>query len=116
MKIQAMNELDDEVHPLHTDQAVRRTPMSFGSSPPFASNVQIPHRPDPASAFEKHYSVKELATLWNLSDRTIRRMFVGEPGVVAWGASERRRKRAYKTLRIPESVARRVHRRLRKVG
>ena len=94
MRTQAMNELDEEMQALQTDQAVRRPPMSFGSRPPLSSNAQIRHGTDPASAFEKHYSVKELATLWNLSDRTIRRMFAGEPGVVEWGASERRRKRA----------------------
>jgi hypothetical protein len=71
---------------------------------------------DAAPVFEKHYSVKELAELWNLSERTIRRMFIEEPGVVEWGADERRRKRPYKTIRIPESVARRVHRRLRKAS
>jgi hypothetical protein len=69
---------------------------------------------EPAATFEKHYSVKELASLWNLSDRTIRRMFAEEPGVVAWGECESRTKRAYKTVRIPESVARRVHRKLRR--
>lgn len=62
-------------------------------------------------AFERHYSVRELAVLWDLSERTIRRMFAGEPGVVEWGQSETRLKRPYRTLRIPESVAHRVHRR-----
>jgi transcriptional regulator GlxA family with amidase domain len=67
-------------------------------------------------AFEKHYSVRELAAQWNLSERTIRRMFAGEPGVVEWGQDETRSKRTYKTLRIPESVAQRVHRKLRKAS
>jgi hypothetical protein len=66
--------------------------------------------------FERHYSVKELAELWNLSVRTIRRMFIGEPGVVEWGTCETRMKRGYKTLRIPESVARRVHRKLQRAS
>ena len=64
-------------------------------------------------ANEKHYSVVELAKLWALSERTIRRMFESEPGVLCWGSSERRFKRGYKTLRIPETVMLRVHRRLR---
>ena len=64
-------------------------------------------------ANEKHYSVVEVAKLWALSERTIRRMFENEPGVLCWGSSERRFKRVYKTLRIPETVMLRVHRRLR---
>lgn len=67
-------------------------------------------------ALEKHYSVWELAQLWRLSEKTIRRMFIDEPGVVKWGHEERRFKRAYMTLRIPESVVQRVHRRLRQAG
>jgi hypothetical protein len=70
--------------------------------------------PDPA--LERHYSVTEVAKLWGLSENTIRRMFTGEPGVVEWGSEETRFKRAYKTMRIPESVLQRVHRRLAKVG
>lgn len=66
--------------------------------------------------FERHYSVKELAELWNLSDRTVRRMFLQEPGVVEWGTCETRMKRGYKTIRIPESVAQRVYRKLRRAG
>jgi len=67
-------------------------------------------------ALEKHYSVWELAQLWGLSEKTIRRMFMDEPGVVKWGHDEGRFKRAYTTLRIPESVVQRVHRRLRHAG
>ena len=67
-------------------------------------------------ALEKHYSVCELAQLWGLSEKTVRRMFHDEPGVVKFGHEERRFKRAYMTLRIPESVVQRVHRRLRQAG
>jgi hypothetical protein len=77
--------------------------LSFNSSQPF-----------PAEApFEKHFSVCELAEVWALSEQTIRRIFSGEPGVIEWGHDESRFRRAYKTLRIPESVVQRVHRRLR---
>jgi hypothetical protein len=65
---------------------------------------------------EKHYSVGELANLWCLSEKTIRRMFENEPGVLCWGQSEGRHRRGYKTLRIPESVMLRVHRQLRVAG
>lgn len=67
-------------------------------------------------ALEKHYSVLELGRLWGVSAKTIRRMFQDEPDVVRWGQEERRFKRGYITLRIPESVVQRVHRRLLKTG
>ena len=73
-----------------------------------------PNSGDPA--LERHYSVAEIAKSWGLSGNTIRRIFEREPGVIGWGAAERRFKRGYKTLRIPESVMLRVHRRLRKQG
>jgi hypothetical protein len=76
---------------------------SFASEPSFSNDL----------ALEKHYSIAELATLWSLSEKTIRRMFNQEAGVIEWGDGETRIKRAYKTLRIPESVVQRVHRRLR---
>jgi transcriptional regulator GlxA family with amidase domain len=65
---------------------------------------------------QKHYSVTELARLWNLSEKTIRRMFENEPGVLLSASQEKRLKRAYITLRIPETVMLRVHRKLRIAG
>lgn len=65
---------------------------------------------------EKHYSVSELANIWNLSDNTIRRIFENEPGVLKWGAKEGRFKRRYTTLRIPATVAAHVRRRLQTIG
>ena len=62
-----------------------------------------------APALEQHYSVTEVAKMWALSEKTIRRMFEEEPGVLQWGSPETRRKRGYQTLRIPESVLLRVH-------
>ena len=64
-------------------------------------------------SLEKHYSVAELSQSWGFSEKTIRRMFTHEPGVLKWGEEEGRFKRGYITLRIPESVVQRVHRRLR---
>jgi len=61
-------------------------------------------------AIERHYTVAEVAILWNLSCDTIRRLFENEPGVVILTTATRRGKRRYKTLRIPESVLLRVHR------
>jgi hypothetical protein len=64
----------------------------------------------------EHYCVREVAELWGLSERTIRRIFADEPGVIKWENGETRFKRGYTTLRIPESVVQRVHRKLRKAG
>jgi hypothetical protein len=61
------------------------------------------------TAFERHFTPKELARLWCLDETTIRRMFQDEPGVLKIGKSNRRDgKRDYVSLRIPESVAVRV--------
>ena len=57
---------------------------------------------------ERHYTVAELAEQWNLSRDTIRRMFENEHGVVVF-TRPRLNKRVYRTLRIPESVAKRKY-------
>jgi MarR-like DNA-binding transcriptional regulator SgrR of sgrS sRNA len=62
-----------------------------------------------ALGLERHYSVSEIAKMWALSEKTVRRMFEDEEGVLQWGSPETRRKRGYITLRIPESVLLRVH-------
>jgi transcriptional antiterminator len=63
-----------------------------------------------ALGLERHYSVAEIAEIWALSEKTVRRMFEDEDGVLKWGIPETRRKRGYITIRIPESVLLRVHR------
>ena len=66
-----------------------------------------------APSFERHYRPEELADLWNLSPDAVRRLFENEPGVLVYeGNGLRYGKRRYRTLRIPVSVAERVHRRL----
>jgi len=62
---------------------------------------------DPAT--ERHYSVSEVAGMWNLSTDAVRRLFRDEVGVLVLPQSEFNRKRRYDTLRIPESVLKRVH-------
>jgi hypothetical protein len=64
-------------------------------------------------ANEKHYSIIEISKLWALSQKTVRKIFENEPGVIQWGAEETRYKRGYRTLRVPETVLLRVHRKLR---
>jgi hypothetical protein len=60
-------------------------------------------------ALERHYTVFELAEKWGLSHMTIRRLFENEPGVLVFGSNETRYGRKRTTMRIPESVAIRVH-------
>lgn len=62
------------------------------------------------AALEKHYRVRELASLWGFSENTIIRLFAAEPGVIRLESGTLKRK--YTTLSIPESVAMRVHERL----
>jgi len=71
-----------------------------------------PNEHDSALMAERHYSPKELADTWGLSAETIRELFESEPGVLVIGTNATRMKRRYRTFRIPESVAVRVHRKL----
>jgi hypothetical protein len=70
----------------------------------------------PLLATERHFSPTELAEIWNFSPAKIRDIFADEPGVLKVGEPSRRvgriLKRRYTTLRIPQSVAVRVHARL----
>ena len=61
--------------------------------------------------FEHHFTPKELAAIWNLDETTVRRLVQDEPGVLKLGKAKRRDgKRDYISLRVPRSVAMRVHR------
>lgn len=87
---------------------------SLPESPAAQSQVSAAHCP--TITFEYHFTPAELGGRWNFSDTKIRRMFENEPGVMRVGEPSRRLgrklKRSYYTLRIPESVAERVYRRL----
>ena len=61
---------------------------------------------------ERHYSPADLAEAWSVDVETIRNIFREEPGVLKIGEKDSRHRRPYITLRIPESVAVRVHKRL----
>jgi len=62
---------------------------------------------------ERHYTVAEVAALWNLSPDSVRRIFEREAGILVLGETGlTRHKRRYRTLRIPQAVLERVHRRL----
>lgn len=64
------------------------------------------------TALERHFTVSELSRLWFFSENTIRRLFSREPGVIKIARQPTRIKRGYTSLRIPQRVAQRVHRRL----
>ena len=65
------------------------------------------------AALERHYTVDEIAELWNWSPDLVRRLFRDEPGVVIL-CHPRAGRRVYRSVRIPESVLRRVHKRMRR--
>jgi len=71
--------------------------------------------PPPEPYAEPHYSVAQVAAMWNLSQDAVRKIFQNEPGVLILGGSGSAHKRRYFTLRIPQSVVERVHRRMTKV-
>lgn len=63
-----------------------------------------------SEATERHYTPKEIAELWQVDPCTVRRLIQDEPGVLKLGnAGSRRSKRAYITLRVPQSVLERLH-------
>ena len=59
---------------------------------------------------ERHYTVGELAAMWNLSSEFVRQIVQHEPGVTEWVRQQPGRRR-YRVLRVPHSVAERVYRR-----
>lgn len=65
----------------------------------------------PVDSFtERHYTVAEIAEMWQLSLDKVRRIFQNEVGVLILQSPGRRKNvRPYKTLRIPASVAVRVY-------
>lgn len=59
---------------------------------------------------ERHFTVPELAEMWNLSREFVRQVVQGEPGVTEWVRQQPGRRR-YRVLRVPESVAERLYNR-----
>jgi len=55
-----------------------------------------------------------VAALWRLNVETVRRLFQHEEGVLVFQAPVKKGRRSYKTIRIPQSVLERVHRRLQR--
>ena len=82
---------------------------SADSAPALSANAETP-------ALERHFSVQQIAEMWNLCENSVRALFKNEPGVVQIERPRSRWKRGYSTLRIPQSVLERVHRRMSKVS
>jgi len=61
----------------------------------------------------EHFTVAEIGSLWKLSEDTVRRLFEKEPDVLVIGNQKPGFSRRHRmTLRIPDFVVERVHRRL----
>ena len=60
---------------------------------------------------ERHFTADQVAVMLNISRETARRSFLPEDDVMKISRPKSCYKRAYTTLRIPESVLRRVYRR-----
>jgi hypothetical protein len=91
----------------------RALPVSrFATIGGYGRDGHKPNEHDAALVGERHYTPKQLADTWGLAPDTIRELFESEPGVLVIGSNGTRNKRRYRTFRIPESVAFRVHRKL----
>ena len=62
--------------------------------------------PAAPSFLERHFSIQELAKIWHVSDETVRVRFINEPGVLRFQNGK------HITMRIPQSIAEKVYRRL----
>jgi hypothetical protein len=60
---------------------------------------------------EIHFTCEQIAALWGLDPKTIRRIFRDEPGVLLYGDADSRQ-----SIRIPQSVMRAVHAQLTSRG
>ena len=61
------------------------------------------------AAFEKHFRIGDLSRLWGLGRETVRKLVKDDPGVIKIRMG---RRKAHTIYSVPESVARRIHRRL----
>jgi hypothetical protein len=90
------------------------SPKPFSYIPEIGTPSQL--TPTNTAEFEHHFTAKEVAEAWNLSQDTIYRLFVNEPGVLILASERKKYRRTRRTLRIPESVKNRVYRRLQNVA
>jgi hypothetical protein len=64
---------------------------------------------------ERHFTIAEVAAMWNLSDEFVRQLVRDEPGVTEW-VRHRPGRRRYRVLRIPRSVLDRLYKRAQERG
>jgi hypothetical protein len=64
----------------------------------------------PEAFEERHFTVRELASMWHLSKEFVRQVVQHEPGVTEWVRQQPGRRR-YRVLRVPQSVAERLYNR-----
>ena len=89
------------------------SPKPFSQIPEIGTPSQIVSA---TAESEHHFTAKEIAEAWNLSQDTIYRLFLNEPGVIILASEKKKYRRTRRTLRIPESVKNRVYRRLQNVA
>ena len=65
---------------------------------------------NPCAFEERHFTISELAEIWQFSKEFVRQLVQNEPGVTEW-VRQVPGKRRYRILRIPQSVAERLYRR-----
>ncbi len=58
---------------------------------------------------ERHFRLSELSKLWGYSTDALRSWFRDVPGVLVVSRPEKMNKRGYRSIRIPESVARLIY-------
>jgi hypothetical protein len=89
-----------------------KSPKPFSQAPEIGTQL-IPANTTPP---EHHFTAKEVAEEWNLSQDTIYRLFSNEPGVLIIVGDRKKYRRTRRTLRIPESVKNRVYHRLQRAA
>lgn len=68
---------------------------------------------NPINPFQPHYTLGELAKQWHFSRRTLVGWFRDVPDVIRYRTNaklKKGRKQIHESVRVPESVARRVYR------
>ena len=87
-------------------------PKQFSQTPEIGTQLV----PANTMTSERHFTAKEVAEEWNLSQDTIYRLFSHEPGVLIIVSEKKKYRRTRRTLRIPETVKNRVYCRLQNVA
>ena len=87
---------------------MKKTPTKTATMPA-AAPVPATPPPAPPNAMEKHFTLEQIAEAWGISVRSARLIFRDVPGVADVVNRKSLTSRAYTILRIPASVAARVH-------